>query len=370
MARLLLLTHKFWPSEGGTQRLAYNLGTRLAKRGYDVSVFTSTAGSSDNHEWVDGMQIHRFRRQGHLPARPWYVTPGMFSQPIWSKYDILHSFHFVTFQSLLAASIRRVTRRPLVMTPSFHPWHGVYEDVIGAWVIRSADQVIAQCQQERRNLLAFVDKERVVTVPCGIDSSKFRSPVDTRDFDRKHGLLASDKVILYVGAMSRHKGVPDLINCMPRVLQRVPNAKLLLVGGASFSDAKQVIELGKSNVVRHLGKLSEDELVGAYFRADVFALPSRDESFGIVLVEAAAAGLPIVSTRSGVAEELITNGSTGYVVDSCGPTFASRLIEVILNEGFHENARRRRFSLMASFDWDLVTTSVENIYRSQLKKKN
>ena len=364
MSQVLFLTHRFWPSLGGTQTLAHEVAKRLVKRGYAVTVFTSAIDSNNLEEWKDGIRIQRFPRRNIVLARPWYVTPGMVNSAVWSEFNILHSFHFITFQSLLAATVRRATRVPFIMTPSFHPWHGLYEDTVGTWVMRSADGVIAQCEQERRNLLCYLDERRMATIPCGIDSSRFRHLPEADDFRRKYGIDSRDKLILYVGYLSRHKGVPDLLHSMPKVLEKVPNAKLVLVGrGPAEEAARQGSELGLSKALKVLGNLSDAELLEAYASADAFALLSHDESFGIVLVEAAAAGIPIVSTRVGVAEELILDGVTGYVGDFSRDEFASRISETLCTESFRVNSEKRRDSIMQSFDWETVTTSIENVYR-------
>lgn len=370
LSRILFLAHKFSPSKGGTQRLVHDLGKRLARRGHEVTVFTSDAGSTMADEWIDGMHVRRFKKRDII-GRPWYVTPAMVLEPIWSEFDILHSFHFVTFQSLFAAVVRRTTNVPFVMTPSYHPWSGFYEKSIGTLVMKSADRVIAQCRQERRRLLRYVDAQKIVDIPCGIDSNMFRHLPENEDFRRKYGVRTTDKVILYVGSLDGRKSVSDLIGAMPRIRDSVPTATLILIGGSSSQSEtlERLSRLSLSDSVKILGKLDEGELLEAYSLADVFAFPSHDESFGIVLLEAAAAGIPIVSTRVGVAEELVDQGVNGFTLaEFSSGEFVSRIIETLSSERIRENAREYRNKVFGPYDWDNITDSLDRVYNSLRSK--
>jgi glycosyltransferase involved in cell wall biosynthesis len=285
LAKILLLAHKFWPSQGGTQRLVHDLGVRLVRRGHQVTVFTSAVRSTEPDEWIDGLHVRRFKKRSIL-VRPWYVTPSMVLEPVWTEFEILHSFHFVTFQSLFAAVLRRAMNVPFVLTPSYHPWRGLYEETLGTITMRSADMVIAQCRQERRRLLRYLDPQRIVDIPCGIESSTFRHLPDSQSFRRKYGIAETDRVILYVGSIDK----------------------------------------------RFVGEL-------------------------------AAAGVPIVSTRVGVAEELVFDGSNGFIVDFSPREFADRIVQVLSSETIRENARRNRTRLLGPYDWDRITDSIESVYR-------
>jgi glycosyltransferase involved in cell wall biosynthesis len=89
-----------------------------------------------------------------------------------------------------------------------------------------------------------------------------------------------------------------------------------------------------------LGLLSDGEVTQAYSIADVFVFPSHSESFGISIVEAAAAGLPIASTRVGVAEEIIQEGHNGYTVAAPLAGFAERIVDVLSSEDMRVDAER------------------------------
>ena len=241
---------------------------------------------------------------------------------------------------------------------------GPYERIVATRVIRRADVVIAQCEQEKRQLSSFVPGANIVSIPCGIDDKRFsrRRPHYTRDI---FGFNRSDKMILYVGETGGRKSVSKLISAMPRIVSKIPNAKLLIAGGGPGHDALERLasSYGLSKHVVVAGQLSEELILSAYADSDVFALASEHESFGIVLVEAAAAGLPIVSTRVGVAPEVVFEGKNGYTCDSCDDGFADRLIEVLSDDSFKTNASAMREEVKRKYGWGALADSLDSLYK-------
>jgi glycosyltransferase involved in cell wall biosynthesis len=323
--------------------------------------------SSSHEEWHDRIHIRRFRRVSILAQRPWYVTPGMILAALegeWADYDIVHAFHFVTFQALFGAFMGGLTNARFVLTPSYHPWEGAYETVVARRVIRRADAVIAQCLQERDELSSFVPLSKITTVPCGVDEDMFQRKSQT-DLRSRLGFTPSDKVILYVGDLGGHKSVSKLVSIMPVILRGVPEAKLLVVGGGSGHNAlrRLALSLGVDQGVKVTGQLADEDVLSAFAQSDAFALPSENESFGIVLLEAAISGLPIVSTPVGVAPELVIAGSNGYLARSCDGEFAEKLIEVLQDGKFKQNAGRMVPVLMGKYSWRTIAASLESLYQ-------
>lgn len=142
----------------------------------------------------------------------------------------------------------------------------------------------------------------------------------------------SDPLVLTVGALeptTRYKGVDTLLYAWPRVHQRVPEAHLLVVGdGDDRTRLERIAEaLGIAQTIDFAGRVRDEQLARAYAVATVFALPARartgsdarGEGFGLVMIEAAAAGLPVVAGRAGGAPEAVWHGETGLLVDPREP---------------------------------------------------
>lgn len=359
---------------GGTQRLSFKIASELVRRGHEVNVYTSSARSSKPFEIVQGIRIHRFPIAWFGTTRPWYpspeVIPAILAEAL-RGIDIIHTFHFVTYHALLGTIVGRLMRIPVVLTASYHPWKGVYEQTLGLAVLRSANVVVAQCDQERDELRQWIGSEKIHQIPCGIDPKMYSFPTDVARFRREHRIGENDRLVLYVGNFGGRKSILSLVRVMQWVLVSVPNAKLLLIGDGTGVNG--IVKLAqKLGILDHLVILvhvSDEELYAAYRSADVFAFPSLDESFGIALVEAAASGLPIVSTRVGIAPQIVTEGVNGYICETCDSTFAKRLTTVLTERTHEKAARNIRDTIIDKYRWASVADAVEALYKSCREKR-
>ncbi len=111
-----------------------------------------------------------------------------------------------------------------------------------------------------------------------------------------------------------------------------------------------------------LGQISNNDLIDLYASADVFVLPSRSESYGIVLLEAAASGIPIVSTDVGAAMEVVQQGVTGFVHDNVDDKFADAIVKALTDDKIHANAIACRDTILEKYNWVSITTKLETVY--------
>jgi phosphatidylinositol alpha-1,6-mannosyltransferase len=197
--------------------------------------------------------------------------------------------------------------------------------------------------------------------PC-VDAERFRPDVDGAAFRAGLG-LNGHKVIGCVSRFVRRKGQDILIEAMPELLRAVPEAILVLVGGGPFEP--ELRKLAAASPVRDrilfAGEVADHDLPSAYAASDVFAMPCRTrnlgfdfEGFGIVFLEAASTGLPVVAGRSGGAAEAVVDGETGLVVDGGDtPAVARAVTHLLRDEGLARSmgeAGRRR--VLERFTWD------------------
>jgi phosphatidylinositol alpha-1,6-mannosyltransferase len=154
---------------------------------------------------------------------------------------------------------------------------------------------------------------------------------------------ADGPIVLTVARLlraDRYKGVDTLLRAWPAVVEAVPGATLAIVGdGDDRADMEALAEAGGTGPsVRFLGRLSDDALADCYERASLFALPGRvrlgpepeGEGLGLVFLEAAAAGLPVVAGRAGGAVEAVDDGRTGFLVDPESPAAVADGIVALL----------------------------------------
>jgi glycosyltransferase involved in cell wall biosynthesis len=153
---------------------------------------------------------------------------------------------------------------------------------------------------------AGVPKEKVHTVTLGADT-KFFAPIVTNAKDDSESFI-----FVFAGAMNRRKGLDVLVEAFARVAQAEPGVRLEIVGPTG--DAVSVLALAAHSGISVLGSLRQAELAQRFHRADCLVLPSRSDSYGMVVAEALAAGLPVIVSEMVGAKELVHEGMNGWVV--------------------------------------------------------
>ena len=172
--------------------------------------------------------------------------------------------------------------------------------------------------------------DRAFILPNCVDLERFQPQDRNSTLVERYGLQSS-KVILTVGrlaAAERYKGFDQVIELMPQLLKRFPTLKYLIVGDG---DDRARLEakagaLGVSDRVVFTGHIPETEKVAHYNLADVYVMPSTGEGFGIVLIEAAACGVPVVGSRVDGSREALLDGRLGRLVD---PAQADELLDAV-----------------------------------------
>lgn len=190
-----------------------------------------------------------------------------------------------------------------------------------------------------------VPPERIRLVPEGIDLAQWPAPV-ARD---------GGQTILCVARQYPRKHIADLIRAFAQVRQRLPDARLVIIGdGPEHANLKTLAHtLGLGASCQLLGALpSDDEVRAWYYRADLFCLPSVQEGFGIVFLEAMAAGLPIVATTAAAIPEVVPHGMAGLLVPPADVTALADALTTLLGD----SSLRQRYGsfgrdYVAQFDW-------------------
>jgi glycosyltransferase involved in cell wall biosynthesis len=189
-----------------------------------------------------------------------------------------------------------------------------------ARTLRAADRVFSVSDSLRRLALQFgVPAERTEVIGNGVDTAIFQ-PVDRAAARARFGLPAEARVLISVGGLVERKGMHRVIDCLPALLGSHPDLHYLVVGGASQEGdlraelESQVARLGLAGRVHFLGALPSDELKWPLSAADVFVLPTRNEGWANVFLEAMACGLPVVTTDVGGNAEVLCRPVLGTIV--------------------------------------------------------
>ncbi len=202
-------------------------------------------------------------------------------------------------------------------------------------ILGQAAVVVANSEFTKSELLKLgVPEEKIVIVyPC---------PSLNKEQGTKNKEQASEKIVLSVGRLVKRKGFEKVIEIMPRLLKRVPGLKYVVVGnGPEVTSYKlQVTKLGLDNNVLILTDVGDTDLIQWYQRANVFVMPCEQlgadvEGFGLVFLEAAGYGLPVVVGRSGGAPEATQHGYGGFVIDpSSEDDLYQALLKILTDNSF------------------------------------
>ncbi|MEU6486455.1 glycosyltransferase family 4 protein [Streptomyces sp. NPDC046887] len=319
----LVVTNDFPPRQGGIETFVKQLTDRFPLG--RVVVYTSAEPGGAAHDAALPYPVVRDRARMLLP------TPRTTARAVALARE--HGCEAVWFGAaaplgLMAPRLRREAgvRRVVATTHGHEVW---WARTPGAAALlrrigRGADAVTYLGAATRAPLArALGSGARLVRMVPGVDAAAFAGGVPGR-IRRRLGLPAEAPVVLCAARLVPRKGQDTLIRALPLVRARVPGTRLLLVGaGPDEARLRRLADrYGVSGAVVFAGGRPHRELPDHYAAADVFAMPCRTrraglelEGLGIVYLEAAAAGLPVLAGRSGGAPDTVRDGETGFVVD-------------------------------------------------------
>ncbi|GEM_PF-39665 len=237
-----------------------------------------------------------------------------------------------------------------------------------ARTLREADLVFTISEYTRGRLLEFgVAPSKIVKICPRVDPDRFRPDLDGSSFRDRHGLNFRP-ILLTTGRLTRlqrYKGQDMVLRALPRILAEAPDVLYVIAGdgGDERYLADLARDLGVEAHVRILGRIPEEELPSLYAAADLFAMVSREEQtrrgtvvegFGIVFLEASAAGKPVIGGNSGGIPEAVRDGITGLLVNPTDPdAIAAAVIRLLTDPGLAERlGRQGREWVVREMTWD------------------
>lgn len=212
-------------------------------------------------------------------------------------------------------------------------------------------------------------RDQVTILPNCVELECFRPQPRDERLAARYGLQSS-KVILTVGRLASQegsKGFDQVIEVMPQLLKRFPTLKYLIVGDGDDRArlAAKAEELGVAANVVFTGTIAEDEKVSHYNLADAYVMPSTGEGFGIVLIEAAACGLPIIGSNADGSRDALLDGRLGQLIDPRDP----RALSLAVSKVLEENPIRSRPDPVDTFSVENFQARVAAWCHSQIKAK-
>jgi glycosyltransferase involved in cell wall biosynthesis len=363
---------------GGGERQFYEISKRVANLGHEVIVLTCRFPGQPAAEDINGIRIFRSglsrdpvtggARRAILPI--FYYICRTAERAVKFVPDVIHCNTYFPVYSGSVAS--RLKGTPLVST--FHDIYGLRGwissqrsfgwGLLGHFATTLAaklphKRIIAVSPQCKQKLLRLgVPDEKITIIPNGVDLKLFDS-IDNEKVPNQ---------LLYVGRLVNFKHVDWLIRAFVEVLDKVPVAKLKIVGSGPewFRLHEMIKSLKLESHVVFTGKTNTYEVVARYFKeSEVFVLPSTVEGEAIVLKEAMAARLPVIAMNvpgSGVLS-LIKDGENGFLIEPGKPSLiAEKIVELLQNEQKRRKMGDAGRKFVEKYDWEVIAMRVLQVY--------
>ncbi len=366
--KILLVTNDFGPRAGGIETFVIGLLERI--KGHEVTVFTSQQGDTSvyDQQWIEKFGVRVIRDQSKILLPSWRVTRAA-KKIVAAKNINVVVFGAAAPLALMSPSLRKSGVKKIIALTHGHEvwWAKIFPFRLAIKRIgKNVDHLTYLGEFTRQAIskpLTRKSATEMVKIAPGIDTAHFIPQPDAMQKRKELG-LQDKKIIISVGRLVHRKGQDNLIQAMPAVLKKIPNAHLLLVGEGPYRKhlEKLVMKSSLEQNVTFAGRIMYDRLPSYLSAADLFAMPSRSrffglevEGLGIVYLEASACGIPVVAGNSGGAPDAVLEGVTGLCVDGTNiEQITAAIVEICSDaeRASHMGAAGRNW-IVNQWRWDI-----------------
>ncbi len=295
------------------------------------------------------------------------LRPGFFRvlmklgkiRAIFAKSDLVHALDGWPY-GFIAAFASLGLRRKLIITAVgtggvqalYHPW----KKYLLSWAYRRADKLVAVSRHTKEEILKVLPDLKIEVINHGVDLKKFQAPA------ANHRPLIAKPYILSVGAWKRRKGFEHSIAAFDILRTKLPDLRYLILSNPPDEIKK------KHGQITFLSGLSEEELIALYKNAELFILLPQDdnkdiEGFGLVYLEAAAAGLPVIGAKNTSAEDAVLDGKNGFLVDGSDPEEAVlKMTDLLSSSSLRSQMSRASLEFAGAMTWERAAKLYREIY--------
>ncbi|MDG4796813.1 glycosyltransferase family 4 protein [Micromonospora sp. WMMD1082] len=386
--RVLMLSWEYPPVlVGGLGRHVHALSVALAAAGHEVTVVTRHADGAPLEEHIDGVRVLRAAEDpvtfplatGSLLA--WTMafnhtlTRAALRAADTGDYDVVHAHDWLVAHT--AITLAEHLRLPLVTTMHateagrHQGWlpeemnrtiHGVEH-----WLSNASTRVIACSGYMREQVATLFEtpEDQIDVVPNGVDDRAWRARPRAVASARAR-FAGTGPLIGYAGRLVYEKGVQHLVDAVPQLRVRHPGLRVLIAGDGPYRGELEdrTRQLGLGGAVRFAGFLDNTQLPAVLGATDATVVPSLYEPFGMVALEAAAAGAPLAVARTGGLAEIVEPGVTGVTFPhSDPPALAGAVGQLLGDEVFARRVARRARSMVGQrYGWATIATRTAQTY--------
>jgi glycosyltransferase involved in cell wall biosynthesis len=374
----------YFPYVTGPANQAREISRGLRPLGFDSTILTTnlSAAAAPPREMLDGVEVRR------LPIRlgfmQYHVAPGAWGELRRRPVDIIHAHSYRNFLADAAGLAAHRRRVPLIL--QLHGCLVGYRQIVRGgrrWLYRAydamtrplptlrADRIIVSTSAEAREAEGFgLDSRRISVIPMGIDPERYHCADTPREPSK----------ITFVGRLAEDRNVEQLLRSLALVADL--RWSCAIVGGEerrTYTSAfgylaclKQLVrDLGIAERVVFTGPLYGEELRRAYASAGIFVYTSRYENFGQAILEAAAAGCALVTTGVGVANDIVRDGATGFVIEQDAPEQLAGKLRWLLEHPAEQAAMGRKAQALVRRDyaWSPILQRYADLYADAIDER-
>jgi glycosyltransferase involved in cell wall biosynthesis len=372
------------PRYGGPSKVVLEMCQALVGRGHDVEILTTDIDGPGRLQVPIGSPV----RDGavaityHAGSRPrrYGTSVGLargLSQRV-AEFDVVHVHSLYRFHTLVAGAVCRKRSVPYVLRPhgTLDPYHRavrrrskwVYDVLWERRNVRLAAALHCTSRFEQQMVEQSGFHTRTFVVPNGVDVARFERHGEDSAFVVRYPELAERRLVTFLGRLTPKKGADVLLQAFPTVAASLPGTHLVIAGpdenGIQAGLRRRVNSLRLESSVSLLGMLNDELKVGLLRRSAAFVLPSVDENFGVAVVEAMAAGAPVVITTGvGIYPE-VEAAEAGLVVPRDSDALATAVIRLLSNPDLAARTSvNGRELAQKKFCWQQIARQLEEMYR-------
>jgi glycogen synthase len=373
-----------WPV-GGVAAHVTELAAALQRKGHEVHVFTRPTYGTGAVSCLDGVWYHYCPH--NLSSNFVDEIQEMCRSFVWNffqaenadgHFDVVHAHDWLASNAMVWIKQSRPDRKAVLTMHSTeygrcgnnfyggnsvrirdHERHGTY----------CADRVIAVSHALKSEVMWMYNLPdwKCWTIYNGVNCHKFDGWIDPGTVKHRLGIDPMDPTVLFIGRMTQQKGPDLLLEAIPGLLRYYPNARFVLAGEGDLRGnlERRAHQLGVIHAIRWLGYLQNGSAIDLFKACDVVCVPSRNEPFGIVVLEAWAAGKPVVATNHGGPGEFVWHNVNGLKIDPSIESVGWGLGTLFTDwEWARRMGRNGRIAAETTFTWDKIADTTLQCYQS------
>lgn len=391
--RICLVSHSFLPTIGGAELAVHHLAKIMSVAGNEVVVFTSK--KKKKREFVVNYKIKYYPRlprgylQGHIFALFLLLIQRKY------KFDLIHihkaemAYYAIKLKGKLKVPIIITTHGGDIQVCPEINYGSRLDPVLNKrieYALRNADLLTAISTATKKQYLVIGARpEKVVDIPNGVVLARFNDPYgDIRDL---LGFPRQTRLLLSVGRYHPVKGYEYLIKSMLQIRAYFKEVKCLIVGRGleilkpiirdlqvgnyvTLLD-QEFLNKAKHNAGLNLGRIPDDILVSLYKSSDIYVSSSLIEGFSLAVVEAMAAGLPIIATNVPGNEDAVADGKNGLLVKAKSPKALSEAaIQLLKNDSLRTRMGKISMTMSKKYDWSIIAEKYIEAYDFAIQNYN